>query len=122
MTSNLVSYANPKVLWSLRLLLIFSFLLVPLVAFPHQASAAVVASDNFNRADGGLGANWTADSDAGMSIASQQVAGTAGKTTGDLWAANSFTSDQYSQVQVTSTQLTGGQWIGPMVRPRANRT
>src|SRR5262249_56504689 len=23
---------------------------------------------------------------------------------------------QYSQVQVTSTQLTGGQWIGPMVR------
>ncbi len=27
-----------------------------------------------------------------------------------------YTSDQYSQVEVTSTQLTGGQWIGPMVR------
>ena len=27
-----------------------------------------------------------------------------------------FTSDQYSQVEVTSTELSGGQWIGPSVR------
>ena len=33
-----------------------------------------------------------------------------------MWTANSFTSDQYSEVQVTSTQLTGGQWVGPAVR------
>ena len=25
-------------------------------------------------------------------------------------------SDQYSQIEVTSTQLSGGQWIGPTVR------
>ena len=25
-------------------------------------------------------------------------------------------SDQYSQVEVTSTQLSGGQWVGPTVR------
>ena len=31
-------------------------------------------------------------------------------------ASNAFTSDQYSQVEVTSTQLTGSQWIGPAVR------
>ena len=36
--------------------------------------------------------------------------------TGDAWTANTFTSDQFSQVAVTSTQLTGGQWIGPAVR------
>ena len=30
--------------------------------------------------------------------------------------AEPYASDQYSQVEVTSTQLTGGQWIGPMVR------
>jgi putative esterase len=33
-----------------------------------------------------------------------------------VWSAQSFTSDQYSQIQVTSTQLTGNQWIGPAVR------
>ena len=35
---------------------------------------------------------------------------------GDIRTAESYTSDQYSQVEVTSTQLTGGQWIGPVVR------
>ena len=30
--------------------------------------------------------------------------------------AESYSSDQYSQVEVTSTQLTGGQWVGPAVR------
>ena len=30
--------------------------------------------------------------------------------------ASRIASDQYSQVEVTSTQLTGGQWIGPAVR------
>jgi len=96
--------------------LAFTFLLIPQFAFPHKASAAVIASDDFNRADGGVGASWTAISDGGMSIASQQVTGTAGVLTGGIWAAGSFTSDQYSAVQVTSTQLTGGQWIGAAVR------
>ena len=51
-----------------------------------------------------------------MAIASQVVAGTTGAVTGDLWAANTFTSDQYSQVAVTSTQLSGAQWVGAAVR------
>ena len=80
------------------------------------AASATSAADNFNRADGGLGANWTAISDGGMAIASQQVIGTAGKTTGDMWTANTFTSDQYSQVQVTSTPMSGGQWVAAAVR------
>ena len=116
MISNLISHSKPKVLWSLRLLLIFSFLLVPQFVFPHNASAAVIASDDFNRADGGLGANWTAVSDGGMAISSQQVTGTAGATTGDIRTAETYASDQYSMVQVTSTQLTGGQWVGQAVR------
>ena len=116
MASNLISYSRPKVLWSLRLLLIFSFLLVPQFVFPHKASAAVTASDDFNRADGGLGPNWTAISDGGMAISSQQVVGTVGAITGDIRTAESYASDQYSEVEVTSTQLTGGQWVGPAVR------
>ena len=51
-----------------------------------------------------------------MSISSQAVTGTAGAITGDVRTAESYPSDQYSAVEVTSTQLTGEQWIGPAVR------
>ena len=115
MINNVIATAKPKALWVLRLLLVLSLLAVPQFLFAHKALAAT-GSDDFNRADGGLGANWTAISDGGMSIASQQVIGTAGALTGDLWSAGSFGSDQSSQVQVTSTQLTGGQWVGAAVR------
>jgi hypothetical protein len=74
------------------------------------------ASDNFNRADGSLGPNWTDISDGGLAIVSQAAAGTASAAlTGDTYAGT-FASDQYSQIEVTSTQLSGGQWIGPAVR------
>ena len=86
------------------------------VAVSCTSSSATSASDDFNRADGGLGPNWTPVSDGGMAIASQQVTGTAGGTTGDIRTAETYASDQYSMVQVTSTQLTGGQWVGPAVR------
>jgi hypothetical protein len=86
------------------------------VAVSCTANTAMSASDDFNRADGGLGPNWTAISDGGMAIASQVVIGTAGVTTGDIRTAESYPSDQYSKVEVTSTQLTGGQWVGPAVR------
>ena len=79
-------------------------------------SVATSASDDFNRADGGLGPNWTPVSDGGMAISSQQVTGTSGGTTGDIRTAETYASDQYSMVQVTSTQLTGGEWVGPAVR------
>src|SRR5206468_3250496 len=35
----------------------------------------LTASDNFNRADGALGSNWTAMSDGAMTISSQVVVG-----------------------------------------------
>ena len=68
------------------------------VAVTCAANSATSASDDFNRADGGLGANWTAISDGGMAISSQQVTGTAGVLTGDMWTAESFASDQYREV------------------------
>ena len=37
-------------------------------------------------------------------------------TAGDIRVAEGYGSDQYSQIEVTSTQLSGGQWIGPTVR------
>ena len=44
------------------------------------------------------------------------MAGTSGGIAGDIRTGETYTGDQYSQVEVTSTQLTGGQWIGPAVR------
>ncbi|HUK67149.1 MAG TPA: alpha/beta hydrolase-fold protein [Streptosporangiaceae bacterium] len=121
MTRTLTRKPKSRVTWSLRLLA-FCSLLVPLLASPHKAFAEtasdpVTASDDFNRANGSLGPNWTDISDGGLAISSDAAAGTAAAgLSGDVWTADSFTSDQYSQVQVTSTQLTGGQWIGPAVR------
>src|SRR6516162_6084350 len=83
----------------------------------RPAFAAVSASDNFNRADGSLGAGWTDMSpDGGLKISSQIVAGTNGASSGDIRTGETYANDQYSQVEVTATQLSGGQWMGPAVR------
>jgi hypothetical protein len=95
-------------------------LAVPLVVASHQAWADSSASDNFSRANGSLGPDWTDISDGGMVISSQAAAGGSAGVTGDMWAANSFGSDQFSQVTLTGTQLTGAQWIGPAVRMQAS--
>jgi Putative esterase len=120
-TRNLVNHSKPKIFWSLTLSLLCCLFISPQFAFPHKALADVTtASDNFSRADGPLGANWTDISDGGMAISSGAVTGTAGRLTGDAWNANTFSSDQFSQIQLTSTQLTGGEWIGPAVRMQSS--
>ena len=55
-------------------------------------------------------------SDGGLSISSQQVVGTAGAPRATCGSAEEYGSDQFSQVEVTSTQLSGGEWVGPSVR------
>ena len=100
----------------MRLLVVLCLLLVTLVVLPRGALATTLASDNFNRANGGLGSAWTAISDGPMSIASQQVIGAAGAVTGDIRTAETYPSDQFSQIQVTSTPLSGGGWIAAAVR------
>ena len=52
---------------------------------------------------------------AGLSISSQAVLGSSA-TAGDIRIGETYPGDQWSQVEVTSTQLSGGQWIGPAVR------
>lgn len=62
------------------------------------------ASDDFNRADGGLGSNWTTDNDwfyGPLSIASNAVP--LPSTSGSAYYYNNgtFAADQYSEVTVT---------------------
>jgi len=80
------------------------------------------ATDNFNITDGSLSPNWTDMSDGGLTISSQEVVGTngIGGNSGDMRTEESYTSNQYSEIQVSSTPLSGGQWIGPMVRAQSN--
>lgn len=109
-----------KALWLLGLLAVCC-LLVLLFVLPKKASVSTPAAvpthaaDDFNRSAGRLGADWTAIRDGGLSITSHAVTGTSGLA-GDIWTAGTFTSDQYSQIEVTATQLTGIQWIGAAVR------
>ena len=82
-----------------------------------RRGSSTPGSDDFNRADGSLGPNWADVSDGGLAISGQQVTGTsANGVSGDIRTAETYQSDQFSQVTLTSTQLTGGQWIGPAVR------
>ena len=82
-----------------------------------QTDQNASGTDDFNRGNGPLGPNWTDNSDGGLAITSGAVAGkNAATTTGDAYTGTTYPSDQYSQVEVTANQLTGGQWIGPSVR------
>lgn len=74
-------------------------------------------TDNFDGPNGPLSPNWTAIVDGGMAVSNGMVAGTnPGADSGDIRTAETYTSDQSSQIQVTSVPLSGGQWIGPAVR------
>ncbi len=70
------------------------------------------ASDDFNRANGGLGANWTTVFDFGsFAINTNQV--TSSDTSGAWWAgAGSFTDDQYSQITIVTHNSTAAQGAG----------
>ena len=84
-----------------------------------MALRTIIATDNFNRGDGGLGANWTDTADEGStpSIVSNQVTSSGGLDAAAFWNAHSFNNDQYSQITITDA---GGDFCGPVVR--ANTT
>jgi len=114
----LVRKSTLKALLPLRLLAICCLVMVLVPALEQKAAAGTPAADDFNRSAGGLGPDWTAIGDGGLSISSHAVTGRSGLA-GDIWTAGTFTSDQYSQIEVTGRQLTGDQWIGAAVRARS---
>jgi hypothetical protein len=119
MRRTLVEAASPRAHMVVRLL-IFCSLLLPLLVFPQVAfprgASATLAADGFDRVDGGLGAGWASMADGGLSISSGVVVGSSGSLAGDIRTGETYAGDQFSQVEVTATQLSGGQWVGPAVR------
>lgn len=69
--------------------------------------------DNFDRADGELGPNWTKDTSwgSGLSISGNKVVATSSGV--HYWNANTFGADQYSQIRLTGAV---GSWSGVFVR------
>lgn len=75
-----------------------------------------MATDNFNRADGGLGANWSsATGSAGYTIISNQAASSSAQVEEAVfWNAETFAADQYSEV--TFATGSNSSYMGPAVR------
>lgn len=122
MARTLAKNSRGKALWLAGLLAACCLLAVVLVLIlvpvsTRHDSVAAHATDNFSRADGSLGHNWTSIHDGGMSISSHTVTGHNGLT-GAIWTAGRFAGNQYSQIEVSSKQLTADQWIGVAVRVR----
>ena len=61
---------------------------------------ALPATDDFNRADGGLGANWTTHLAAPTIASNQAVAATSNAYNSAYWNADAFGADQYSEIIV----------------------
>jgi hypothetical protein len=60
------------------------------------------AFDNFNRANGAVGANWSVTLN-GLNVASNNIQGTAtGGNNVGLWNANSFSGNQFAEATITA--------------------
>ena len=79
--------------------------------------------DDFNRADGALGPNWTVDPDPAwlgvLSISRKQVVSTLGHGGASYWNGHVLGADQYSQIRLTGVIR---DWTGVIVRGSASPT
>jgi hypothetical protein len=76
---------------------------------PIAVAAGGPFTDDFNRANGGLGTNWT-NVLSTMNVASNAATGTAGQDTLAAWNPNDLTTTHYGQVTIgtfTSTENVG---------------
>ncbi len=99
----------------------YSRLLIALLVSTVLLWAALPATDNFNRAGPGLGANWTDNTGTFQIVSSVDVASnTASLYVFNHWNADTFANDQYSFGTVTATS--GGNNIGVSARAATGAT
>ena len=77
------------------------------------------ARDDFNRPNGGLGPNWTADPSwgNGISIVGQQVLSPLSNGGALFWTAKAFGPDQFSEITISGAI---GDWVGVAVRGKVS--
>ncbi|MBO0885102.1 MAG: hypothetical protein J2P17_33175, partial [Mycobacterium sp.] len=98
---------------------LFPLLVLGIVVSPTftQSAHASTASDNFNRANGGLGSNWTtvAGTVAPKIVSNKVQPGTAGAVNSAYWSANTFGGDQFAQATLPNSS---GTQYGPGIAVR----
>ena len=84
---------------------------------PATPPPTATVRDDFNRADGGLGSNWTVDPlwGGGGLVMENRVAAPILTGGAYLWTANRFGADQYAQIKLTGAIA---DWAGVAVRGR----
>src|SRR6202012_5036724 len=99
------------------------FLVLGLLAMPFlQPSAhAATVSDNFNRANGGLGSNWTTVSGtpAPKIVNNTAQPGSPGTLSSAYWSANTFGSNQYASASFPNSSGTN---YGPAIAVRLSNS
>ena len=81
-----------------------------------RAANGASATDDFSRMNGALDASWEAIPDARMAISAEHVVGSTSGIAGAIRTGEGYSGDQFSQIELSATQLTEAQWIGPAVR------
>jgi hypothetical protein len=78
-------------------------LYIPDVSGYNEVSSYLNSSyDNFNRANGAIGSNWTLEQN-GFNVSSNQIVGsTGGASNTAFWNSNAFAPGQFAQVTITS--------------------
>lgn len=81
-----------------------------------------VAFDDFNRANGDLGANWSDSLPVDdLVIASNEVAANSSVDNNvKFWNVHTFESDHYSKVSIVNPPSGSSSWMGPVVRADAS--
>jgi len=75
---------------------------------------ALPATDDFNRANGGLGSNWTEYGSTNRIVSNVAQGASVSADTFSKWNADTFSNDQYSKYKIASTS--GSMDAGPAVR------
>ncbi len=81
---------------------------------PAEPSSALHVTDDFNRANGGLGDDWTTYNGS-PAISSNKFSGGSGNN-GAYWAVGEFAADQYAQAAIGDESTSAGHYYGVGVR------
>jgi hypothetical protein len=100
------------------LLLVIGLLALP---FLQQSAHAATVSDNFNRANGGLGSNWTTVSGttAPQIVNNTAQPGSAGTLNSAYWSANTFGGNQFAAASFPDSS---GSNYGPAIAVRLSNS
>ena len=89
--------------------------LIFLSGSPPAVAGSFSVTDDFNRADGGLGSNWTTRSGS-PAIVSNEVSTTSNTDQWAVYSGAAFAADQYAQVTISGSGAGSARYPGLMVR------